>query len=261
MKDCPTIALSAKWQEYPERFAWLMENGFALEYTPDPEGLDRLAQHVARFVRAGVPVRYHGYLPGFEIGHKDGAIRKRAMRVHKMVLEAMRGRGQPVITVHVGLNPDDEIDQEAAVSNLKSLVEYAGNLGITVCLENLRRGPTSHPENIDSWAQSSGAMVTFDLGHAASSQRVQDGELAVLDFLEMVADRIHEAHIYGRETDRHHPPEDMTLLGPVIDRLLATGCRWWTIELDDYGEALATRALLLDYLWGKMKGGGDCSSG
>jgi hypothetical protein len=40
----------------------------------------------------------------------------------------------------------------------------------------------------------------------------------------------------------------MTVLGPIVDRLLATGCRWWTVELDDPAEALATRAVLLEYL-------------
>ena len=40
----------------------------------------------------------------------------------------------------------------------------------------------------------------------------------------------------------------MTILGPIVDRLLDTQCRWWTIELDDYDDALYTRALLLDYL-------------
>jgi hypothetical protein len=40
----------------------------------------------------------------------------------------------------------------------------------------------------------------------------------------------------------------MTILGPIVDHLRATRCTWWTIELDDYAEALATRVLLLDYL-------------
>jgi hypothetical protein len=54
--------------------------------------------------------------------------------------------------------------------------------------------------------------------------------------------------MYERETDRHHPPKDMRVLGPIIDRLIDTECDWWTIELDDYDEALETRRLLLDYL-------------
>ena len=42
------------------------------------------------------------------------------------------------------------------------------------------------------------------------------------------------------ETDRHRSPEDMTLLGPIVARLLASQCTWWTIGLNDCGEALAT---------------------
>jgi sugar phosphate isomerase/epimerase len=91
-------------------------------------------------------------------------------------------------------------------------------------------------------------MITYDVGHAVSCQCVQSGESTPLDFLELVADRLWHAHIYGWETDRHHPPRDMAVLGPIVDRLLATHCTWWTIELDDRAEALATRALLLDYV-------------
>ena len=91
-------------------------------------------------------------------------------------------------------------------------------------------------------------MITFDVGHAVSCQAVQDGLLSPLDFLDMVSDRLWQVHIYERETDRHLAPQDMTILGPIVDRLLATGCAWWTIELEDEAEAQATRTLLLDYL-------------
>ena len=57
--------------------------------------------------------------------------------------------------------------------------------------------------------------------------------------------------MYERETDRHHPPQDMSILGPIVDRLQETPCNWWTIELTDYAEALSTRTLLLDYLANK----------
>ena len=254
MSDYSTIALAARWQTYPERFHWIKENGFALEYAPNPAGLDQLATHVDPFLKDGIPVRYHGFLPGYEIGHQDDGIRERAMNMHRSVLKAMRGLGQPVVTVHIGLNPGDEINPEKAVENITKLVEYAGSLDITVCLENLRRGPTSHPENVSEWARESGAMVTFDVGHAVSCQKVRDGEITTLDFLEMVADRLQEVHLYERETDRHYPPQDMALLGPIVDRLLGTKCRWWTLELDDHAEALKTRELLLDYL--EKEGGG-----
>jgi sugar phosphate isomerase/epimerase len=163
-------------------------------------------------------------------------------------LEAIHGRGEQVITFHVGLHRDNPIYPGRVAENLWRLVERARGLGVTVCLENLCHGPTSHPENVVAWARASGAMITLDIGHAVSCQRVQSGELTALDFLEMVADRLFEVHMYERETDRHRPPQDMTILGPIVDRLLATRCTWWTIELDDCAEALATRSLLLNYL-------------
>jgi len=91
----------------------------------------------------------------------------------------------------------------------------------------------------------------LDVGHAVTSPRVSAGELTVLDYIDICDGRIFEAHIYERETDRHHPPQDMSILGPIIDRLQETRCNWWTIELTDYAEALSTRTLLLDYLANK----------
>jgi sugar phosphate isomerase/epimerase len=170
------------------------------------------------------------------------------MGVHIAALEAMHGRGEQVITFHVGLTQKEQIDPGRVVENLSRLVEHGRGLGITVCLENLRTGPSSRPQNVVAWARASGAMITYDVGHAVSSQCVQNGEMTPLDFLEMLADRLWQVHMYERETDRHRPPRDMTILGPIVNRLLATKCAWWTIELDKYAEALATRALLLDYL-------------
>jgi sugar phosphate isomerase/epimerase len=248
MIPLPTIALSARWHAPPDRFRWIAQRGFALDYAPNPEAFHTLSEHVDPCLKAGIPVRYHGFFPGYEFGHRDPALAEAAMRVHLAALEAIRGRGEQVITFHVGLTPKDQIDPGRVVGNLSRLVEHAQGWGIIVCVENLRTGPSSHPQNVVDWAQASGAMITFDVGHAVSCQSVQSGELTPLDFLEMLADRLWQAHIYERETDRHHPPRDMTILGPILQRLLATRCTWWTVELDDEAEALATRTLLVDYL-------------
>lgn len=244
----PTIAVSAKWHTYAHRFHWITEHGFAVAYAPDPENLDVLPEHVDSLLKTGTPVRYHGFFPGYEFGHEDADVAERGLDVHIAALGAMHGRGEQVITLHVGLKREDPIDPGRTVENLTKLVEYARGLGIIVCLENLRRGPTSHPETVVAWARTSGAMITFDVGHAVSCQRVQSGELSALDFLGSVADRVFEVHMYERESDRHYPPQDMNILGPIVDRLLNTACTWWTIELDDYAEVLTTRVLLLEYL-------------
>jgi sugar phosphate isomerase/epimerase len=143
------------------------------------------------------------------------------------------------------------LDPGRAVENLTRLSERARQLNITVCLENLRYGPTSNPEVVLTWAKAAGAEITLDVGHAATSPRVLAGELTVLDYIDIFDGRIFEAHIYERETDRHHPPQDMSILGPIVDRLQETPCNWWTIELTDYAEALSTRTLLLAYLANK----------
>jgi sugar phosphate isomerase/epimerase len=244
----PTIALSAHWHTFPERFQWIKEHGFAAEYSPNPEAFGALPGHVDPLLQSGIRVRYHGFFPGYEFGHQDAAHAGQGLEVHLAALEALSGRGEQVITVHVGLKKEDLIEPGRTVENLAKLVTRGRELGITVCLENLRRGLTSDPETVVAWAQESGSMITLDVGHAVSCQRVRSGELTVPDFIDAFADRLCEVHMYERETDRHHPPNDMTILGPIVDRLLTTACAWWTIELNDYAEALFTRQLLLDYL-------------
>jgi sugar phosphate isomerase/epimerase len=244
------MAVTAKWFSYPDRLHWIVENGFALEYAEDPEALDVLGSRMAPYLQRDIPIRYHGFLPGYEIGHQDPQVAERGMDVHMTALDSIDGQGEQVITFHIGLDPEEPIDGDRAVENLTRLVKHGQDLGITVCLENLRQGPTSDPATVVEWAMTSGAMITLDIGHAVSCQLVRSGKISALEYLESFADRLYEVHVYGYEADRHYPPRDMRALGPIVDRLLETACRWWTIELDDYAEILATRQLLLDYLKG-----------
>ncbi|MDO9111416.1 MAG: TIM barrel protein [Desulfatirhabdiaceae bacterium] len=246
--DFPTLALAVKAQDLPEHFCWAIANSFALEYTPDPACIELLENHLDPAIQAGVPIRFHGRYFGHEIGHPDSRISESAMRVHLATLEAMHQKSEPVVTFHLGLCHREPFDPDKGVINLTLLVEAAKKRGITVCLENLRRGPASHPENIAAWAKASSASITLDIGHALSCQRVQSGELLVTDFIDSFADRLYEVHIYGHESDRHYPINNMAPFEPIVDRLLETSCRWWTIELEDPLEALSTRNLLLGHL-------------
>lgn len=246
-----TLAVSASWDTFPQRFSWIEQEGLALEYTPDPEGMHQLREHTLRFIEAGIPLRYHGLFPQYEIAHADAVLSERAMQKHFSLLEAMQGWGNQVVTFHVchsSKNHADHSDPGKVVDNLSRLVARAGELGITVCLENLARGPSSYPENIAGWSRDSGAMITLDIGHVLASHSVRQGEISPLEFVELTADRVIEAHIYGGETDHHHPITDMGPLRSILDRLLETACSWWTIELDKQEEVLTTRRLLLDYL-------------
>jgi hypothetical protein len=89
--DFPTLALSAHRHTYPDRFAWIAEHGFALEYSPNPEAFDTLPTHTASLLEAGVLVRHRAFFPRYELGHTDADIPGRALYVHLAVLEAIRG--------------------------------------------------------------------------------------------------------------------------------------------------------------------------
>jgi hypothetical protein len=91
-------------------------------------------------------------------------------------------------------------------------------------------------------------MITLDVGHAVSCERAMIGELSLLDFIDAFQNRLVEVHMYGRELERHYPIVRIDGFEDAIDRLVMTDCRWWTIELDDYEEALVTRQVLCEYL-------------
>ncbi len=243
-----TLAVSAKWHVFPEKFDWLIQKGFSLEYTPDPNNLTNSSNHLTPYLNEGARVRHHGYFPGYEIGDKRPDRARQAMQLHYQALEAIKGLGEQNITVHVGLTADIKLDHDLVIQNLRSIVRYGQKHGITVSLENLRFGPTSNPEIVLKWTQLTGAKITMDIGHAVSSERVAKKELSVPQIINMFCHDLVEVHFYESETDRHHAPQDMTILGPVVDKLLTTHCSWWTIELDTYEDILRTRDLLLNHL-------------
>jgi hypothetical protein len=164
----PTLALAVKAQDSREHLSWALANNFALEYSPDPNAFGLLPVHLGPAIQAGVPVRFHGRYFGQEIGHPDTRISESAMKIHLETLYVMDRNCEPVVTFHLDLNWDDPFDPEKAVNNLSVLVNVAKRYGITICIENLRAGAASHPENILAWAEASGASITLDVGHAIS---------------------------------------------------------------------------------------------
>jgi len=224
---------------------WVEKHAHAVEFSPDPEQLALLPRMVSPFLETGLSVRFHTRYFRYEIGHADRHKAEVALDVHMRTLSAMAGLGGSVVTVHTGLDPDQSVQFSRIVENLSRLVEYADNLGITVCLENLRQGHSSEPHNVVEWATASGAMITLDIGHTLGAECVRNGRFAPKDFVELFSTRLHEAHVYGKEDFRgHHPITDMQPIESVIEKLLRTRCAWWTVELQEPAEAISTRGLL-----------------
>lgn len=241
-----TIAGSAKWSHGHQRLDWLHAHNFAIEIAPDPENLENLAPLIWPHVQKALPIRFHGFLPGYEIGDADPAAARRALERHMAMVDAVSEYTDAVITCHIGLTRGRPISSKHAVANLTVLVDYATAHGVTISLENLKQGPTSTPERHVRWASMAGAKITLDLGHALSSDAAR--QVRIEAYIDKVADRLVEVHFYEKETDRHYAPTDMEILGPVVDRLVQTNCRWWTIELENLVEMKATRSMALNYL-------------
>jgi len=241
------LAVSAAWRHGAERLDWIAANGLACAFTPNPDRLDLIARQLIPYIDRGMAVRHHGFFPGKEIGHSRARFSEDAMHLHFKAMDALRGVGEQVMTVHVGLDPNLPLAFHRVVQNLTRLVEYGKMLGVRVSLENLRQGPTANPRILHDWAQSSGAGITLDIGHALSSECVRRKDISVEKIIDLSAERLMEVHLYESETDRHWAPRTMDILGPIVDKLVTTACRWWTIELEDTRDICRTRQLLADH--------------
>ncbi|MCF8038590.1 MAG: TIM barrel protein [Desulfohalobiaceae bacterium] len=242
------LAVSAVWRHGAERLDWIAANGLACAFTPNPDRLDLISRQLIPYIDRGMAVRHHGFFPGKEIGHALAGSAEDAMQLHFKAMEALQGVGEQLMTVHVGLDPNLPLDSQRVVKNLTRLVGYGKKkIGVTVSLENLRQGPTANPRTLREWAQRSGAGITLDIGHALSSGCVRRKAISVEKIIDLAADRLMEVHLYESETDRHWAPRTMEILGPIVDRLLTTACRWWTIELEDTRDICRPRQLLADH--------------
>ena len=107
-------------------------------------------------------------------------------------------------TIHIGARriPVEELSWEYAMDHLKGLTEHGYSRNVTVCLENLVGGWTGNPEKLMEMATSSGAGVTFDIGHARGGEWVQEGHGTALEFLNIVAPKVLNAHVYEYEDEK-----------------------------------------------------------
>ncbi|MFO7727421.1 MAG: TIM barrel protein [Desulfonatronovibrio sp.] len=252
-KSSLNLAFSANFPDSWSRFQWARQNAYALEYSPDPHGLDLLPGVIRPFIDSDIPVRFHTRYFQYELGHADKYLARKALEAHIKSLKAMHGYGESAVTVHTGLLPECPVKEEHILENLSRLVERAHRLGMTICLENMRIGHGADPFKVFERAEKSGAMITLDVGHARGCAMVMDKQITFTEIVDLFESRLYEVHVYGREDEQgHHPITDIEPLAGVLGRLLQTDCTWWTIELSNQEEAMATRNLLENYFKTKV---------
>ena len=106
---------------------------------------------------------------------------------------------------------------------------------VTVCLENLVGGWTGNPEKLMEMVTSSGAGITFDIGHARGGKWVQNGHGTALEFLNIVAPKVINAHVYEYENEKgeHWSRHESTQISPLLERLseMVAGGGFWNSTL------------------------------
>ncbi|MFA5867995.1 MAG: sugar phosphate isomerase/epimerase [Actinomycetota bacterium] len=199
---------------------------------------------------SGFDIRFHAYFADVEIGSADVGRAAKGLDFMRHVVANVAAAEGHYLTIHLGFNLGlhGVIDVASTIDGLKALVDYAGDLGVTVCVENLRRGLTARPEDFIRVAEETGAAVTFDVGHFNSSEAAANGWTAE-DIIAKLGNRIAAAHVYEAEVDGkgHIAPLDLTLVRPALDALSKTTCGWWVAELGDPDEISRTINLLRDY--------------
>lgn len=259
MKDSLKITLSSRYSRSPEKlYGFLHDTGLdGIEYTinaQDDASLEAERSALLALAELGVPVWHHLQFNRLEMAHRDAAEAAEALRHHKRCIDLVSRAGGSHVIVHLCLGYLDRLElmnRENARNNLASLVEYAAPKGVTVCLENLRGGLVSTPEDFLDFIDFSGASATIDIGHVAASPCVRNGSVSAEEYIALLGPRLLSAHIYDIElTDVggkawHKAPDSAADLAPRIHELLkAAHCDWWLIELGDPEEINRTAGFL-----------------
>lgn len=212
---------------------------------------------IETILAAGLDIRYHLQFYGMEVADTDLKRAKAALAFHKQCLDVVAQYQGRFATMHIGLGLTsvEQIRYETALNHLADLVAYAKARRIVLCLENLTKGFTHHPDQFRTMLVSTGAAATFDLGHANASPWVLEGRGTSVDFLRMIAPHVMNAHVYEIEkidpasaVPYHVAPQNLDKIEPLLRGLLGTRCDWWLIELPDLDAVNHSRQLLQSFL-------------
>lgn len=255
----PLIVLSsrASFNRYSECIRYAGENHYQgiewyLDYLRLPawKGLRGKLFNAVRESR--LPVSFHAPTSDVELSLKDSTYSKAALNYLMMYIDFLAEVAPVTLTIHIGARriQVEELSWQHGMDHLKRLTEHGYSKNITVCLENLVGGWTGNPEKLMEMVTSSGAGITFDIGHARGGKWVQEGHGTALEFLEIIGPKVLNAHVYEYENERgdHLVPGMNTAIFPLLNRLSDMGCQWWVLELNTYKETEELRLVLQDYL-------------
>lgn len=187
-----------------------------------------------------------------DFGHENPFEQERAAEVFARVIRLVARMGGGYLTIHVGLGHDTtrSLSWDRTVNTLAQLVRYADKQNVRLCLENLSWGWTAKPNLFEKLIRLSGALVTFDIGHARRCEAIRSQAYACEDFVSPHAERVANAHVYHDELEEfgHVPSESESDIAERLDILMESGCRWWTLEIREKKGLMQTRQIVGHYL-------------
>jgi sugar phosphate isomerase/epimerase len=215
---------------------------FKLEDLPATEiDESRLQRSISRL--QPLEVRYHCAFNGIDLGDADVAKANEAKGIFRKACRLVSRLDGEFMTVHLGLgrNSYDQLSWNRSVNSLADLVDFAEDVGVRICLENLASGWSSRPELFEKLVRKSNAGVTLDIGHAWVSPSVLSQHYDFEDFVSPHHERVCNAHVYHEEKDNEHTAPER--LDDVLDRLQLLSCLpcdWWVLELREESALFST---------------------
>lgn len=235
-----------------------LENGFSgIDWSFDLETLPKTPAEESRWVAKmsslqSLHVRYHCPFEKIDLGHEDPEHVKTAEILYRRIIRLIAKAGGKIVTIHIGLgrNSTRPMRWDETIQNLRRLVQYGGDHGVKVCLENLAWGWTSKPNLFEKLIRKSGSGVTFDIGHAYVSEAVASRQFSVEDFISPHPDRVYNAHVYHKELDDvgHMPPVRLDDISARLDLLMQIGCCWWVLEIKETAGLMQLKRIVHEYL-------------
>ncbi|MDQ7781635.1 MAG: TIM barrel protein [Desulfomonilaceae bacterium] len=203
-------------------------------------------------------VRYHCFFLNTDVGALEPGEAPEAVNKFRSVCRLVSKLRGGVVTIHIGLGRDStrDLSWEKTLVGISSIVRFAADLGIRVCVENLAWGWTSRPDLFEKLIRKTGCRATLDIGHARVSPSVVDRFNEIDDFVSPHPERILNAHVYHEETPEGHVPPDR--LSDLEDRLLLLAglplCDWWVLELRDEEPLLQTLRVVREFVHSRFSG-------
>jgi sugar phosphate isomerase/epimerase len=263
MKNAPTdfrpkLAMCNIFSDVERLGQFALDHGFSgIDWSFEPATLPQTPADESRWADrlaalGALEVRFHCPFHRIDLGHVDPWEAKAAEVIFRNIIRLVAKVKGEFLTIHIGLgrNSTEPLSWDKTAKNLSRVVQYGHSRGVRVCLENLAWGWTSRPHLFEKLIRTSGAGITFDIGHAHACESIKTHQYAIEDFVTPHPDRVLNGHIYHTELSNrgHIPPERLEEIEDRLEILKSIGCAWWVLEVWDEEGLLQTKKIVDEYL-------------